>query len=203
MFLFIKLKTISMILFIIFLIILLISTIFSMKFQMRQKKKYNECLDLIKEKENGILNTNIGLTEEDIKRIDDKINPNELMGNLYNIYLEFIERLNENNKNFEGILNGFIKEFYIDKVEIYEIKKHKEITKDIELNNYSILEFDKKKLKFRINITCFNYKMSKDEIIAGSNLEKVEQIFLITYVKFRGKWLINNVEKVFEKKQSM
>ena len=199
----IKLKIITMILCIIFLIILLISTILSIKFQMKQKKKYNECLDLIKEKENGTLNTNSYVTEEDIKKIDDKVNLNELMINLYNTYLEFMERLNKNNKDFEGILIGFIKEFYINKVKVYKLKKHKEITKDVELVNYSILEFDKKKLKFRINITCFNYKTSKDKIIGGSNLERVEQIFLITYVKFRKKWLINNIEKVFEKKQSM
>jgi preprotein translocase subunit YajC len=203
MILVIKLKIIPMILCVIFLIVLLISTILSIKFQMKQKKKYNECLDLIKEKENGTLNTNSGVTEKDIKKIDDKVNLNELMTNLYNTYLEFIERLNKNNKDFEGILIGFIKEFYINKVKVYKLKKHKEITKDIELVNYSILEFDKKKLKFRINITCFNYKTSKDEIIGGSNLERVEQIFLITYVKFRKKWLINNIEKVFEKKQSM
>ena len=199
----IKLKIIPMMLCIIFLIILLISTILSIKFQMKQKKKYNECLDLIKEKENGTLNTNNGVTEKDIRKIDDKVNPNELMTNLYNTYLEFIQRLNKNNKDFEGILIGFIKEFYINKVKVYKLKKHKEIKKDIELVNYSILEFDKKKLKFRININCFNYKTSKEEIIDGSNRERVEQIFLITYVKFRRKWLINNIEKVYEKKQSI
>lgn len=199
----IKLRIIPMILCIIFSIIFLISTILSIKFQKKQKKKYNECLDLIKEKENGTLNTNNSVTEEDIRKIDDKVNPNELMNNLYNTYLEFVERLNKNNKDFEGILIGFIKEFYTNKVKIYKLKKHKEISKNIELINYSILEFDKKKLKFRINITCFNYKTSKDEIIGGSNLERVEQIFIITYVKFRRKWLINNIEKVFEKKQSI
>lgn len=200
MFLAIKFKIISMILCIIFLIILLVSTILSIKFQMKQNKKYNECLKLIKEKENGTLNVNNGITDDDIRKIDDKVNPNELMINLYNTYLEFIEMLNNNNKDFEGILNGFIKEFYINKIKIYKMKKHNEITKDIELINYSILEFDKKKLKFRINIRCFNYKTSKEEIISGSNLEKVEQIFFITYIKFRKKWLINNIEKVYEKK---
>lgn len=203
MFLVIRLKLIPMVLCIIFLIILLISTILSIKFQMKQNKKYNECLNLIKEKENGPLNTNTGVTDEDIQKIDDKVNPNELMTNLYNIYIEFIERLNQNNKDFEGILSGFIKEFYVNKVEIYKVKKHRETTKDIELINYSILEIDKKKLKFRINISCFNYKTCKDEIIGGSNLERVEQIFLITYVKSRGIWLISNIEKVFEKKQGM
>ena len=72
MFLAIKLKIIPMILCIIFLIVLFISTILSIKFQMKQKKKYNECLNLIKEKENGTLNTNNGVTEEDIQKIDDK-----------------------------------------------------------------------------------------------------------------------------------
>jgi hypothetical protein len=161
------------------------------------------CGEVKDENGNPVMKPWYDVTEEDIRKIDDKVNPKELMINLYNTYLEFVERLNKNNKDFEGILIGFIKEFYINKVKVYRLKKHKEITRDIELVNYSILEFDKKKLKFRINITCFNYKTSKDEIIGGSNLEKVEQIFLITYVKFRRKWLINNIEKVFEKKQSM
>ena len=203
MFLAVKFKIIPMILCIIFLTILLISTILSIKFQMKQKKKYKECLDLIKEKENGTLNVNNGVSEENIQKIDESVNLNELMTNLYNTYLEFVERLNKNNKDFEGILIGFIKEFYINKIKIYKMKKHKEITKDIGLINYSLLEFEKKKLKFRINMSCFNYKTSKDQIIGGSNLERVEQIFLITYVKFRRKWLINNIEKVYEKKQSM
>lgn len=203
MFLAIEIKIIAIIFWVIFLTILLISTTISIKFQMKQKKKYNECLNLIKEKENGTLNTNSSVTEEYIHKIDDKVNLNELMTKLYNTYLEFLERLNKNNKDFEGILIGFIKDFYINKINVYKLKKHKEITKDIELVNYSILEYDKKRLKFRINITCFNYKTSKDEIIGGSNLERVEQIFLLTYVKFRSKWLINNIEKVYEKKQGM
>ena len=171
--------------------------IVAIKFQNKQKKKYNECLRLIKEKEEGILEVknNIGK----IKNVD----ANELMMDLYNTYIEFIDRLNNNNKDFNNILEGFIKELYENKIDIYNSKNHFEIMDDIELINYSILEYTEEKLKFRITTTCFTYKKSNGKIISGSNLERVEQIVLLTYINSNRKWLINNIEKVFEKKLSI
>lgn len=177
-----------------------ISIIISVRFQNKQKRKYKECLRLIKETENGTLNVKNGLDEKDIKKIDPKIDINKLMMKLYDIYLEFINKLNNNDKNFDNILDGFIKEFYENKIDIYTNKGYIEIIDAIELVNYSIAEYDKEKLKFRINITCFNYKMINDNVISGSKYERVEQIFILTYKKSKRKWLINNIEKVFEKK---
>lgn len=188
---------------IIVIIILFVSVLFAIKFQKKQKNKYNECIKLIKEKEKGLLDVNNGMSSIDLKKIDANINADKLMMNLYDTYLEFIEKLNKNDKNFDGILDGFIKEFYEKKVDIYKSKNHFEITDNIELVNYSILEYNKEKIKFRVNITCFNYKISKEKVISGSNIERVDQIFILTYNKSKKSWLISNIEKVFEKKLSI
>ena len=180
-----------------------IGIIISMRFQNKQKKKYQECVRLIKEKEDGTLNVKNGLDIEEIKKIDKNIDPNKLMMKLYDTYLEFVNKLNNNDKGFENILSGFIKEFYENKIDIYNQRGYVEVIDSIELVNYSITEFEKEKLKFRVSITCFNYKKVNDQIISGSNLERVEQIIILTYIKNKRKWLINNIEKVYEKKLSI
>lgn len=181
------------------IVICSLGIVIATKFQRQQKKKYQECLKLINEKENGNLIKN-GLGSNDIKKINKNIDINKLMTKLYDKYLEFINKINKNDKDFNNILTGFMKEFYENKIDIYNSKEYFEIVENIELINYSILEFDNDKLKFRINTTCFNYKKRKDEIISGSNLEKIEQIVLLTYVKQKREWLISNIEKVYEKK---
>ena len=185
-------------------IILVISTIilflfsvglvFSILFNNKQSKKYKECLRLIKEKENGTFESKTDLN------IDSKTDVTKLMKKLYEIYLKFINKLNNNDDTITTLLDSFIGKVYKNKLDIYKNKKINEITESIELLNYSILEYEKNKIQFRINITCFNYKKNNDIIISGNNLERVEQIFLITYIKKKNKWLINNVEKVYEKK---
>lgn len=180
-----------------------IGILIATRFQNKQKKKYQECLRLIKEKEDGTLSVKNGLDIEEIKKVDKNIDPNKLMMKLYDTYLELINKLNNNDKDFENILNGFIKEFYENKIDIYNQRGYLEIIDSIELVNYSITEFEKEKLKFRVSITCFNYKKVNDQIISGSNLERVEQIIILTYVKNKKKWLINNIEKVYEKKLSI
>jgi len=185
---------IMLVILIIILCIISIGIILSIIFNNKQSKKYNECLRLIKEKENGTLKSKNKLN------IDSRVNVNELMQKLYNMYLEFINKLNVNDESVLNLLNGFIKEVYKNKLEIYKAKNINEVTDSIELLNYSILEYENDKIEFRLTINCFNYKKTKDVITSGDNLNKVEQIFLITYVKNKNKWLINGIEKVYEKK---
>lgn len=185
----------AILIFILFIISL--GIILSIIFNNKQSKKYNECLRLIKEKENGTLKSKNDLN------IDSKVDVNKLTQKLYDIYLEFVNKLNNNDEAVLSLLNGFIKEIYKNKLDIYKTKNINEISDSIELLNYSILEYEKNKIQFRINISCFNYKKTNDVITSGNNLERVEQIFLITYVKSRNKWLINNIEKVYEKKLSI
>ena len=188
---------IMLVIIIIILSVISVGIIFSIIFNNKQSKKYDECIRLIKEKENGTLKSKNDLN------IDSKVDVNKLMQKLYDIYLEFVNKLNNNDESIFSLLNGFIKEVYKNKLDIYKTKNINEITDSVELLNYSILEYEKNKIQFRINISCFNYKKTKDVITSGNNLERVEQIFLITYVKSRNKWLINNIEKVYEKKLSM
>ena len=188
---------IMLVIIIIILSVISVGIIFSIIFNNKQSKKYDECIRLIKEKENGTLKSKNDLN------IDSKVDVNKLMQKLYDIYLEFVNKLNNNDEAVLSLLNGFIKEVYKNKLDIYKTKNINEISDSIELLNYSILEYEKNKIQFRINISCFNYKKTKDVITSGNNLERVEQIFLITYVKSRNKWIINNIEKVYEKKLSM
>lgn len=175
-----------------------IGVIVAIKFQNQQKKKYQECLKLIKEKENRTLNDQTPIEIQELKDIDI----NELMILLYDTYLLFVDRLNNNYKNFDNILSNFINEFYENKIDLYNKRGYREIIDNIELLSYAIIEYKNEQLKFRININCFNYKCKNDQIISGSNLEKVEQVFVLTYIKTNDKWLINNIEKVLEKKLS-
>ena len=90
--------------------------------------------------------------------IDSKVDVNKLMQKLYDIYLEFVNKLNNNDEAVLSLLNGFIKEVYKNKLDIYKTKNINEISDSIELLNYSILGYEKNKIQFRINISCFNYK---------------------------------------------
>lgn len=198
-------EELNFIIVIILTIVIVISSIIivtAIKIQNKQRKIYKECVRLIQEKENGTFEIKNGLTEEEIKNIDKNINIQNLMTILYDIYISFLKDLNERNKNLLNKLTGFIKEYYVNKLDILIQKGHKEIVDKIDLNNYSILEYEKNKVKFRININCLSYRMNNDVIISGSNLERVEQVVIITYIKVNRKWLINNIEKVYEKKLS-
>ncbi len=175
----------------------------AIQFQNKQSKKYKECLKLIKDKEDGILSVNNGLDIDEIKKIDSNVDVNKLMEKLYKLYVEFVEKFNNNDENISYVLDEFTNQIYQNKLEIYKTKKINEITDDIELQNYSILSYEKDKIEFRISITCFNYKMKNGTIISGSNLNRIAQIFVVTFVKPRKKWLIKTIEKVFEQNVSI
>lgn len=172
------------------------------KFQRKQKQKYNDCLNIIKEKENSTFQVKNGLSKEEIEKIDSNVNVDKLMSDLYNSYLSLQEKLKNMDSNFDDLLTGYVKEFYINKIESLNQKGYRDVTDGIDLINYSITEFSKEKLKFRITINCFEYKLLNDKIVSGSNLEKKEQISIITYEKVNNEWLISNIEKVLERKLS-
>ena len=182
------------------LFLISVGVVIAIQFQNKQSKKYKECLKLIKDKEDGTLRAKNGVSTREIKKIDPTIDIKELMSKLYETYLEFIEKLNNNDSKISSVLDEFINNVYQNRLEIYKLKNTKEITDSIELTNYTIMSFEKKRVEFRISYTCFNYKMMNDVIVSGSNLEKVEQVVIITYSKLRKKWVINNIEKVYEKK---
>ena len=177
-----------------------IGIIIAAKFQKKQKMKYDNLEKIINENKNSIFKVKDNLTEEDIKKIDDTVDVKILMDNLYNTYLELEDKVKNLNCDLDKILTDKLKEFYTLKINSFKEKKYVEIIDGIELISYSITEFSKEKLKFRININCFNYMISNDKIIRGSNLYKVEQIILLSYEKINGIWLIGSYDKIYEKK---
>ena len=171
-------------------------------FQSKKDKKYKECLDIIKEKGNIKFEVKDSLTKEDIKKINKNVDINKLMQNLYNKYLKFIDKVKNNDTSLDSVLGGALKEFYIRKLENFKSAGYKEILDVIDLVGYSITEYDKNKLQFRVTINCFDYKLLNDTVISGSNLIKLEEVFLLTYEKIGNKWLITNYDKAYEKKLS-
>lgn len=182
------------------IIVCSIGIIIASKFQNKQKKKYNDCIRIIKEKENATFQIKNGLSKEEINNISPDINVDKLMSDLYDKYIELENKVKLEDSNFDGLLIGHIKDLYINKVEVSKTKNYIEINDGIDLINYSITEFTKDKLKFRITVNCFNYKRSNDTIVSGSNLEKVEQVIILTYEKHNNDWLISKYEKAYEKR---
>ncbi|MBQ9072359.1 MAG: hypothetical protein IJY25_04310 [Bacilli bacterium] len=171
-------------------------------FQSKKDKKYKECLDIIKEKGNIKFEVRDALTKEDIKNINKNIDVNKLMESLYNKYLKFIEKIKNNDTKLDSILGSPLKEIYINKLENFKSTGYTEIIEVIELIGYTITDYSKDKLTFRITINCFDYKLLNGNIIGGSNLIKLEEVFLLTYEKIGNRWLITNCDKVYEKKLS-
>jgi len=182
------------------IIICSIGIIIASKFQSKQKKKYNDCIRIIKEKENSTFQIKNGLSKEEINQIDSNLDVDKLMNELYDKYIQLESKVKLEDNNFDKLLIGHIKDLYINKVEVSKNKNYAEINDGIDLINYSITEFSKEILKFRITVNCFNYKKSNDTIVSGSNLEKVEQVIILTYENYNNNWLISKYEKVYEKR---
>lgn len=184
------------------IIVCSIGIIIASRFQNKKKKKYNECLKIVNEKKDSTLQVKNGLTKEEIINIDSDVNVDVLMGELFDTYLEFENKVKSFDNNLDNVLAGYLKDFYLNKIENFKEKGFGDITDGIDLINYSITEYSKKKLKFRITINCFSYKTVNNKIVSGSNLEKIQKIILLSYEKVEDKWLISSCEKIYEKKLS-
>lgn len=174
--------------------------VFSIKFQQKQKKKYSNCVKLIKDKQKDTIRVNQGLSKADVALIDEDIDVDNFMFSLYDSYIELINRLNNLDNNLDELLTGHIKELYLTKITSFQVKNTKHIIDGIDLIGYSIIKLEKEKLKFRVSINCFDYKLKNGQIISGSNLEKLNEISILTFDKIENKWLISNIEKIFEQK---
>ena len=179
-----------------------IGIIVSLKIQILQKRKYNEIVNIVNNNKGAILEFKDGLTKEEINKVDSTIDVDTLMKELYYTFLNFESNLRVLNNNFDNILTGYIKDFYSNKISFMEENKHVIVVDNISLIGYSITEFSKKSLKFKIHINCINYKIVKNKIVSGSRSDLIEQILLLSYEKVDGKWLISSYDKVYEKKMS-
>ena len=184
------------------IIICSVGIITSSRFQRKQKKKYKEVNKLVKENKNLTFQVKNGLSKEEINNIDNEVDVDLLMKELYDTYLRFENKMKSFDVNLDDVLVGYIREFNKNRIENFKNRGFADITDGIELINYSITEFGKEKLKFRVTINCFSYKKVNDEIVSGSNLEKVERIVILSYEKINNQWLISDYDKIYEKKLS-
>ena len=104
-------------------------------------------------------------------------------------------------KTLDQVLLDIEKQFGKGSVMKLGEREHQKIDV-IDLIGYSITEYDKDRLQFRVTINCYDYKLLNDTIISGSNLIKLEEVFLLTYEKVGNRWLITRYDKIYEKKLS-
>ena len=166
------------------------------------KKKYLNIENMINENKDAVFAIKDSLSPEDIAKIDDSLDIASLMSELYSTYLKLEEKVCNLDNNFDDILVGDLKDLYIDKINNFKMNNYIYKKENIELIGYSITEFDKEKLKFRVNINCHEYKMINDKIVSGNKYWKLEQIILLSYEKVGNNWLISDYDKIYEKKLS-
>ena len=192
--------TVFIIIITIIIVLCTIGIIAASKVQQRQQKKYNDCIKAINEREDETYNYDGSLTSSQIKKKDKTVNPEELQKKLYDKFLSLQDKVNNLDNNFDTLLTGFIKKVYSDRINLYKESDTQEKLEKINLIGYSIIEFSKNELKFRLKITAINYKIRCNDIISGSNTNYLEQIYIITYEKIGKVWKISNIEKVLDKK---
>ena len=195
--------TIFIIVITIIMIICAIGIVYATQVQNQQQQKYLNCIKAINEREDESYNYDGSLTSKQIKKKDKTVNPEELQKKLYEKFLSLQEKINNLDDKLDTLLTGFIKIVYADRINLYKDNNTCEKLENINLIGYSIIEFDKDKLKFRLKINALNYKMKGNEVISGSNKERVELIYVITYEKHGKVWKISNIEKVMEKKMEL
>lgn len=184
------------------IIVCSIGIIIASRFQSKQKKKYSEVNNLINKNRDARFSIKEGLTKEEINNIDSNVNVDILMSELYSTYVELENKIKTFDTNFDDVLTGHLKEFNISRIENFKSRGFTDVTDGIDLINYTITDYTKEKLTFRLTINCFSYKTVNNQIVSGSNLEKIQKILLLTYEKVNDKWLISAYDKIYEKKLS-
>ena len=192
--------TVFVIVITIIIVLCFIGVCAAVKVQEKQKRKYDNCIKAINEREDETYNYDGSLTPSQIKKKDKTVNPDELQKKLYDKFLSLQDKVNNLDNTFDTLLTGFIKKVYNDRINLYKESNSQEKLENIDLIGYSIIEFSKNELKFRLKINALNYKLRNNEIVSGSNTLKVELIYIITYEKMGKIWKISNIEKVMEKK---
>lgn len=184
------------------ILILIISIILAYKFKRKQNKRYREIKNMLNKNKNATFEIKEGISKEEISLIDSNVDIEILMKDLYNTYLTFETKLRNLDENFDDILDDDFKTFNIYKVKNFKEKGIADIIDNIDLVSYAIINYTTTELTFRVVINCLSYKMLNNEIVSGSNLNKVQKILLITYKKINDKWLISSYDEIYEKKLS-
>ena len=175
--------------------VVIIGIVFSLAFQKKQRKKQEVVEQLMKEKEgktiNSVMNKNYSATAKSKDNI-------ELMQKLYDSYIEYQTRFNELDKSYDNFVTPTLKEYSDQKIDLLKSRDSKEVREKIELINYTIVEKREKSLKFRLTINCVEYAMRNDNITRGSNINKMEEILLLTCRKVEEDWVVDRVDKIYE-----
>lgn len=175
--------------------VVIIGIVFSLAFQKKQRKKQEVVEQLMKEKEgktiNSVMNKNYSATAKSKDNI-------ELMQKLYDSYIEYQTRFNELDKSYDNFVTPTLKEYSDQKIDLLKSRNSKEVREKIELINYTIVEKREKSLKFRLTINCVEYAMRNDNITRGSNINKMEEILLLTCRKVEEDWVVDRVDKIYE-----
>lgn len=179
-----------------------IGIIIASKFQRKSRKRYNDVLKIINENKDAKFEYKNYLSKEEINNIDPTIDVDSLMKSLYDTYIVLENKYKNLDEDLDDVLCGLLKESYILKIQSFKEKNYCDVTDGIDLLDYSIIEFKKDTLKFKIRVNCFNYKLINNEIVSGSNLKKIEEIICLTYNKINENWLISGYEKLYSKKLS-
>ena len=183
------------------IIVCSIGIIIATMFQKKQTKKYNEVKKFINENKKARFRVRDGLSKDEISKINNNIDIDILVNELYNNYIVLENKIKNLDKDLDNLLTEPLKNIYINKIEFFKNNKILEVVDDINMIGYSITEYSETNIKLRFNISCFSYKIN-NKIVSVSNLEKIEKILLITYEKYNENWLINKIEKLYEKKLS-
>lgn len=183
------------------LLLLSIGMLLSLRFQKKQQKRYNEVIKIVNEKKDEVINVKSGLTEEEIYKVDPDVNIQSLTTELFDKFKGLQLKIkNHDSNNIENLATTPTLEFVKSRIDAYKNNGYYEVMDDIELQGYSIIEFEKEKLKLRIHVVCKNYKKLGDEVISGSDIKPIEEIIIIEYVKIDDNWVIIDVDKVLERK---
>ncbi len=185
------------------LILIGVGMLLSLKFQKRQQKKLKEVEDIVKSKQNVIFEFKSGLTNEELLRINPKLDINGLATCLFNTFKELELKIkNHDDSDLDKLVVGTTLNFIKSRIDTYKINGYFEVVDDIDLLEYAFVEYNKDSLKFRIKINCINYKKINNDIISGNEFKKLEEVLIISYKNISNNWLIEDIDKVLEKKMA-
>ena len=85
-----------------------IGIIVASTFQQKKKKKYNEFLKILEEKNDSTFQVKDYLTKDEINKIDSEIDVDLLMKNLYETYLTLENKMNTFDDNLDDVLKRFL-----------------------------------------------------------------------------------------------
>ena len=111
-------STVFIVIITIIIVLCIVGVVAAKDVQDKQKKKYDDCVKAINEREDETYNYDGSLTPGQIRKKDKTVNPEELQKKLYDKFLNLQEKVNNLDDSFDGLLTGFIKRVYNDRINL-------------------------------------------------------------------------------------